>query len=270
VEGLTEDEIGRLLGCSGRTIGRRLEELGVSRRATGPVSKTLVYPNLYTAWSADLAYVVGLIVTYGNLDKDRVQVEFVSTDMELIELYCDVLNLNNLHIGVTKRLFHKPCYRVRLSDSRFRKFLESVGLTAKKSRTLSSLAIPDKYFTHFLRGVLDGNGSWYILNSGAGRYQYLRLELCSASKHFIQWIAQETDAHLGTRGLLYYKQSKRAYVLQYTHPGAIALGKWIYQEASMPGLARKHAIWRRMYQRESERMHEKEIPFSESNRWRQR
>ena len=72
-DGLTEDAIGQVFGCDGRTIGRRLEECGIQRRHSGPVAEHRVPSTLLTAWTPELAYAVGLIAADGCLAKDRAE-----------------------------------------------------------------------------------------------------------------------------------------------------------------------------------------------------
>lgn len=249
-EGLTEDEIGSLFNCHGRTIGRRLKELGIPTRTVGPVPAHTVPSEVFASWSPNLAYAVGLLATDGNLDKDRVRVEFISTDQELVELYCRALHLDDIHVVFTPQESRKSWYKVKVSDRAFRAFLESIGLTPVKSKTLGALQIPDDVFPDFLRGALDGDGSWYISKSWFGRYQYLCADLCSASRSFLEWVREKVEQFAGLQVNLQRHSLGRAYYLLYKGTKALALGRWVYYSPDVLGLTRKRHVWEQMENRE--------------------
>jgi len=245
-EGLTEDAIGRLFACNGRTIGRRLEEFGISRRPIGSRPKYIVPPEVLTVWSADLAYAVGLLTADGNLNKGRTRVEFISTDKELIDLFCKALRLQDVHVVFTPQQTRASWYQIKLSDRAFRGFLEEVGLTSTKSKTLGPLQIPDPVFPDFLRGVLDGDGSWYVAESWSGRYRYLRVELCSAGLNFIEWIASKIAQLCGLQGHLQKKRSREAYSLLFIGVKALELGDYVFYSNDVLALPRKRQVWQQM------------------------
>lgn len=52
-------------------------------------------------WSPKLAYIVGFIVTDGNLSSDGRHLTFVSKDVQLLKIFKEILNLKN-KIGLKK------------------------------------------------------------------------------------------------------------------------------------------------------------------------
>ncbi len=71
-------------------------------------------------------------------------------------------------------------WQVQFGDVELYRWLESVGLTQRKSLTLGPIAVPDEFFSDLVRGLLDGDGS--ILNFVHGptkrtypAYRYERL-----------------------------------------------------------------------------------------------
>jgi len=48
----------------------------------------------------------------------------------------------------------KKCFVIQIGDIVFYKFLLSIGLTPRKTKTIGSIKIPQKYFLIFLEGVL--------------------------------------------------------------------------------------------------------------------
>ena len=113
-------------------------------------------------WHADLAYIVGLITTDGSLSIDGRHINLTSKDIEQIETFAKILHLNN-KVGIKKSSYNPNgrYYQIQFGSVRFYKFLVKVGLTPNKTKTLTSLKVPKKYFVDFLRGHLDGDGFTY-------------------------------------------------------------------------------------------------------------
>jgi DNA-binding CsgD family transcriptional regulator len=233
-EGLSTVEIGLRLGCNERTVANRLEERGIARRPRS-MPREHVPKQLHAQWNGDLAYSIGLIASDGNLERNTVQVCFTSTDMELIELYCGCLQLDpSVKIQVRQSPLWKESYKIAFNDVWFRAFLEDIGLTPAKSKTIGPLLIPDAVFADFVRGCWDGDGTWVITQG-----QYLRARLASASPRFLEWMQNRILLLSGLSGC------KSGDTLMYSGRYAIALGKWLYYAPDVPALSRKRAIWER-------------------------
>ncbi len=113
-------------------------------------------------WSNNLAYVVGLITTDGNLSNDGRHINLTSKDIEQLETFAKILKLTN-KIS-TKQSSYNPTgkyYHIQFGDVKFYKFLLQIGLMPNKTKMLDCLQIPDKYLADFLRGHLDGDGYTY-------------------------------------------------------------------------------------------------------------
>jgi len=98
-------------------------------------------------WDNNLAYVVGLITTDGNLSKDGRHLDFTSKDRDLVETFANLLNLDN-KINFKKSTFNKNgiYYHIQFGNVKFYRFLEVIGLTPNKSKTIGNLLIPSYYF----------------------------------------------------------------------------------------------------------------------------
>jgi transposase len=178
-EGLSQKEIAKRIGCSRRTISDKMAKYGIKTRPCS-VSTCLVPKQVFQRWSPELAYVVGLIAADGCLStRNPNLVSFTSKDTELIQTYQYCLQTS------------APAYQsarsceVRISDSDYRAFLESIGLTPAKSKTIGPLKIPDKYFRDFMRGCIDGDG---CISSA------LVVIIGSASSSFIGWLQETVTA----------------------------------------------------------------------------
>lgn len=113
-------------------------------------------------WSANFAYVIGLLTTDGNLSKDGRHIIFVSKDLEQINNFKEILKLSNKTMA--KKSTYNPngkYYQVQFGNVNLYRFLLSIGLFPNKSKTIKEVGVPDRYFADFLRGHLDGDGYTY-------------------------------------------------------------------------------------------------------------
>lgn len=238
-ENLSSNEIARRFGCGGAAVLARLREYGIPLKPRGWQKLVRhVSDAVLEAWpSPELAYVVGLIASDGNLQKQNNCMLLVSTEREIIDNCAALVNLTEPHVIVWDQGFpRKTAYILQLCDYEFRAFLEARGLTPNKAMTIGALDIPDEVFADFLRGELDGDGGWYV-SKGWRDVPYLIGKFTSRSQRYLEWIHQ-TVLHLtGIDGRL---QNSRLF---YNGKKAEALGEWIYYAPDLPCLQRKRNVW---------------------------
>lgn len=244
-EGQPIEVLARYFGCSATTIRRRLQEAGVQIRLRGPKP---VYRSTSTdpVWSANIAYVVGILATDGNLSRDGRHITITSKDKQLLETVCACLGLA---IKITRAangqgtLYH----RLEWSDTRFYKWLSATGLSPAKSLSLGHVDVPDEYFLDFVRGCIDGDGSILVYTDRYHKhkgyvYTRLRVTLASASCAFLTWMQASIQRMIGIRGSLSaMNRDQRAalWVLKYAKQESLQLLNWIYPTPDVPCLARK-------------------------------
>jgi intein/homing endonuclease len=149
-------------------------------------------------WSSNLAYAIGLIASDGYLDKDQRHISFSSKDMELMLKFKEALSLNN-RISPRYRNGREEASYFYLSfgDVTFYKFLNKIGLTSAKSKTIKSVQIPKKFFVDFFRGLFDGDGTFYTYYDRRWPNSFcFKTSIASASREFIDWLKKKlTDSH---------------------------------------------------------------------------
>lgn len=174
-----------------KTLDRKVLWVRVPPWALMPQKTSKVF-----IWSDVLAYVVGLLVTDGNLSNDGRHIIMRSSDRDLLETFKSCLNLET-KIGITKTSGYSTriSYRVQFGDVLFYKWLLSVGLSPNKTYNIGEIEVPDLFFRDFLRGHFDGDGSLfkYIDRYNVYKdrsYTNLRvyLTLISASHEHILWL----------------------------------------------------------------------------------
>ena len=109
------------------------------------------------SWTPELAYVVGLLATDGNLSNDGRHIVMRSSDTDLLQTFKKCLSLNN-KIGQTRNK-NVLSYRVQFGNVQFYDWLVEMGLSPAKTYTLGEIRVPEEFFRDFLRGHLDGDGS---------------------------------------------------------------------------------------------------------------
>ncbi|MCK4315324.1 MAG: hypothetical protein KAX24_06085 [Anaerolineae bacterium] len=244
-ENLTQREIAERLGCVHHTaVARRMIEHGIKARPQTNASRTLVPEEVLQQWSPELAYVVGLVVTDGNLEKRRGNVvSFSSTDHQLIETYQQCLGVS-AHVVTTtdRRPGRLPRHQVTVSDPAYRRFLEDVGLTPAKTkeRTLGALKVPDEFFRDFLRGAIDG--SIFVRTDKRWPHSHrLVVSLTSVCRPFLVWVRDTIVRLVAVENTV--RQTERAFTLTFTGTKARRLLSWLYYAPDLPCLQRKRAVW---------------------------
>jgi hypothetical protein len=115
---LTIDKTAAKLGVAATTIARRFKDLGIRARRRGPFPGTRRRNSVAggVEWSADLAYVVGLITTDGCLRRDGRHLTITSKDVDLLETARRCLGIT-ARIALTTN--PRPCHRLQWSDTLF-------------------------------------------------------------------------------------------------------------------------------------------------------
>ncbi len=206
-------------------------------------------------WSDEMAYVVGLTATDGCLASERRQINFKSQDRQLVETYLRLLGRSNA-VGSQRTRTGGIAYHAQFTDTAWYEWLQTIGLTPRKSLTLGAIDVPDAYLFPMVRGLLDGDGT---ITSGMYRadthgradyyWDYLTTRFTSASRPHLQWLEGRIWQATAVRG---YLQQVRGRVpdparhpffeLRYGKRGSMILLPLIYP-AGAPCLERKRAVW---------------------------
>src|SRR5205809_5416935 len=149
-ERLTSSQIANGLAWAEITVLRRLRRFGIPARPRGPLSghsdrASAVVSRARSTWSPEIAYVVGLVATDGNLSRIRYGLTLSSNDIDLLETVRRCLQLTN---AITRYTTGR-CYHIQWRDLRFYEWLVDLGLTPSKSFTHGSFSVPDDHLADF-------------------------------------------------------------------------------------------------------------------------
>jgi len=191
-----------------------------------------------TNWSNKLAYVIGLFTSDGCLCSDGRHLNFTSKDKEQVQNFINCLKLQNT---ISKKArggeMAKKYYQVQFGNVRFYKYLTSLGLTPRKSKTLGELDMPYKFFADFLRGLFDGDGTFGVFKHPESRHPQIRVKFASASPAFLRWLKLEINRRLRTKG--YVTKGNRVEYLEYAKQDTFKILKFMYHSPCTVFLGRK-------------------------------
>jgi hypothetical protein len=249
-ERITTAAIAAHLGCGTTTVNRRLRTLGIRLRGRGPClgrdlsGREAAVPR----WSAQVAWLVGLIATDGNLASAGYRITLTSTDVELLRCARRYLALPN-RIGWSSGGLGAGVCRLQWRHRALYEWLVAIGLTSRKSLTIGPLKVPDEYFPDFVRGCIDGDGTVLVYtdryhSARNASYVYTRLyvSLVSASRPFLDWIKATIERLVGLEGGLHAKRHptrRQIWVLRYSKKASARLLAWLYYAPDVPCLTRK-------------------------------
>jgi hypothetical protein len=191
------------------------------------------------AWSPNFAYAIGLLVTDGCLSKDGRHIDLTSIDREQLQNFNRALGIN-VPISTKYSGAGRSGLRIQFSDVAFYNFLVSIGFTPKKSKTVQEIQMPGEYFFDFIRGCIDGDGSFYSYWDPRWRSSFMFcIVLVSASKDFIDWVRNELSARIGVAGHISRDGMKSTYQLKYAKKESLKIIKNVYYSSSVLCLSRK-------------------------------
>jgi hypothetical protein len=198
-------------------------------------------------WSPEIAYAVGLIATDGNLSPSGRHVSVSSGEREVLETFLRCVD-RRAKIGHVKGGFGTNGLRVQIGDVGLYRWLQSIGITPRKSLTLGPITVPDEVLAHLLRGLLDGDGSIIDCTyDGTGkargrRYRTLLVRFNTASREHAEWVRHRISERYGLHGGLWCEDGM--YQLTYAKRASRRLLPLLYPAPNVPCLSRKREVWR--------------------------
>lgn len=192
-------------------------------------------------WSPKFAYAIGLLVSDGSLSIDGRHISFTSKDLEMVENYQQALQIE-VHIGKKSSVHQsvKKYYVVQFGDVLFYEFLQKIGLTPNKSKTIGKVDVPTEFFFDFLRGAFDGDGCTHSYFDPRWKSSFMFYTIfTSASLEHITWLRFEINKRLELAGHVTKSKNNSAYQLKYAKSESMVLLKALYPNKKVICLSRK-------------------------------
>ncbi len=206
----------------------------MGKRGTKPKGKVKI------EWSPRFAYALGLLATDGNLSKDGRHLDFTSNDIEQLNNFMKCLGIQVKISYKISGFTHKKSPHIQFGDVNFYEFLTTLGFKPAKSKTIGIIKVPQKYFFDFLRGHLDGDGTFYSYWDPRWKSSFsFCSEFMSASKKHIDWLREEIFKRLSIRGHVTKSKNNSVYQLKYAKGESLRLLPKIYYDEDVICLSRK-------------------------------
>jgi len=203
-----------------------------------------------------MAYVLGFIAADGSLIKNKRGAYFIdiqSIDKEIIYKIRDVFK-SDIKIGEYQPKYENPNkrYRLQIGSKEIFKDLLRLGITPQKSKTIKLPNIPDKYFSHFLRGYFDGDGSvnicTYKRKDRKKPATVINCGFVSGSKDILEKIKNKlAKINIIKGGTLYFHD--RGYRLWFSINDSWRLYKFMYNTSNDLSLNRKKEIFEKYFKK---------------------
>ena len=145
-------------------------------------------------------------------------------------------------------LVEKKYYFIQIGDVNFYRFLQKIGLSPNKSRTIGEVEIPEEYFLDFLRGHFDGDGCFYYYWDPRWRSSLMfYTSFVTASQKHVLWLRKRITQALGLKGhITKGKNDKDCYQLKYAKRETLVLLPKLYANPASLYLGRKHLKFKRV------------------------
>jgi len=113
--------------------------------------------DFFVKWTPKLAYLIGLLITDGNV-RETGQISFVSKDKELTEFVRNCITPSQ-PIRKERTRNNSIVWRWNIWSIPLFAILQKFGLIPRKSKIVKFPIIPPEVQWHFIRGILDGDGT---------------------------------------------------------------------------------------------------------------
>ena len=155
--------------------------------------------DFFKIWTPGMSYVLGYIVADGCIykRKDRKNsytLNITSKDREHLLKIRETLDSNH-SIGIKYNSQKIPCSYIQIYNAEICSDLINLGIMPRKTSNLNPVKVPDKYFSDFVRGFFDGDGTVYIYKVNG--VSQIKIGFVSVSSHFFAEFSQRLCKHLG-------------------------------------------------------------------------
>jgi len=184
-----------------RTIALDKEKLKFIRKRDGEedhsvtLRKIRYKKDFFSAWSAEMAYVLGVIYTDGNIHREKTskrqrksigRLRLAQKEPELLEKVLSLMKCNAKIFFVNEKRFGNVVsgarYQFDIANDELYDGLLKYGLTPRKSLILTFPDVPREYVRHFIRGCWDGDGAVYLEKQS----NRVKASYVSGSKRFME------------------------------------------------------------------------------------
>lgn len=192
------------------------------------------------------------MATDGCVVNDGRHLNLTSNDLDQLETFKKCLGLTAKISWKRSGFTGKLNPQIQFGDATLHRWFVSIGITPRKTKTISKIKVPDKYFFDYLRGEFDGDGSSHAYWDSRWHSSVLiYMNFYCASKLHLEWIDYTVQRLLGISGRLAEPYSRAVYNLRFAKTAARRLYRAMYYDGADPFLRRKKEKLERQWQADS-------------------
>jgi LAGLIDADG-like domain len=174
--GMSFKEMGPIVGLSDRAIRSVMYKHGIlmnREQYSGQPRKHKVNEDYFKVWTHEMAWVLGLFVTDGHVNKQLHSIYFSQKDERILRLIAKYMEADYV-LAATGSTKITPT--LIINSKEIKKDLEKMGIISNKSLTVPFPNVPEEYLASFVRGVIDGDGwvqkTGYVMNVTSGSQDF--------------------------------------------------------------------------------------------------
>ena len=163
--GLPYEKLSDMIGLSDRAIRNVLNKHRVELKPIGRPRIHQVNEDFFKTWSHEMAWVLGLFITDGHVNKKYHTVYLSQKDETVLK---KVANLMGADPNITPGSSTRTTPLLIINSKIIKQDFEQLGIKPNKSYSMPFPDVPVEYLPAFVRGVIDGDG-WvqdrgYVMN----------------------------------------------------------------------------------------------------------
>jgi len=196
--------------------------------------------DFFKKWTLEMAYVLGFFAADGYITVNKRGGQFWCiqiTDKKLLESIKEVIEAEhkiNIRLPNKNKLNESIIYRLQIGSIEMCDDLRKLGFSQRKTKSLVIPNIPKKYFSDFVRGYFDGDGSiWMgkIHKERKTKHNVLKLTFTSCSYEFIKELQNKLFFFGLEGGCIYRPKNKNFSRLQFSTLNALKLYNFMYNSS---------------------------------------
>jgi hypothetical protein len=250
-DGMSIREIGRILGMASSSVHNACGSFGIQLkdRYEQFLAKNCrqIPDSLFsTPLSPKESWLLGLLMTDGCANEKEHFIKLSISDKDGVQLASQIIGFGSIRESLPttseyngKKIQGKlPVWNYVACSTRLVERLGMLGLTPRKTKTLTFPNVLDLSLPDFIRGLWDGDGSWFVDKNDKA----LVTHFGCASEPFMRTLYSIISDIAGGTAQVRPNNRKDFWHLSYHTKPAVALARWLYYEPDPVCLARKYVI----------------------------
>ena len=179
--GMSHKELASIIGISDRAIRNVMYKHAIPmnrKQYSGQPRKNKVNENYFKTWSHEMAWVLGLLVTDGCINKKYHSISFSQKDERILRLIATYMEADYVLAATGPTI---TTATLLINSKVIKEDLAALGIVANKSLSVPFPNVPVEFLSSFVRGVIDGDGwvqkTGYVMNVTTGSQNFAEILL---------------------------------------------------------------------------------------------